>query len=539
MCGRAVYRPEIRPIPPRGNRRALPQHLDSWRAVRPFRADIRAQCRKRRTRHAAMRRGAACAGRLPAAPVPPLPRRAPMARAAAAGRPNLNRLTACIKPPASLARLAVAAAAASTSAAFCCVTWSMWAMAALTWSTPMLCSREAVEISCMMMVTCLAEPTTCSMVAPALRALTMPALTLPTEASISCLMSLAALALRWARLRTSPATTAKPRPCSPARAASTAAFKARMLVWKAMPSIRPMMSTIRRDEPLMSSIVAITSATMAPPLTATSDAAAASALAWAELSAFCLTVDENSSTLAAVCSRLAACASVRPDRSALPAAIWRVATAIVSTLLRTSDGGDQVAVHLVECAQQLADLVGGVGLEAARQVAGGDGAGAVQRALHRPQYAAAQGVPQEHIDQQADEGGAENAIAGGADRAFMAHQADHADGCLQHVDDAGAGPDAQRQRGVAQPRQPAAGAGAHDLAVAYRVAAAGLVERAVGQRGARHLVAVGAHPHRHIAERAAVFADRRDIRLDPVKVAVLAAVLDQAGPRHAGAQRGP
>src|SRR5471032_3413440 len=78
---------------------------------------------------------------------------------------------------------------------------------------------RVVEISCMMMVTCLAEPTTCSMVAPALRALTMPALTLPTEASISCLMSLAALALRWARLRTSPATTEKPRPCSPARAA--------------------------------------------------------------------------------------------------------------------------------------------------------------------------------------------------------------------------------------------------------------------------------------------------------------------------------
>jgi len=38
------------------------------------------------------------------------------------------------------------------------------------------------------------------------------------------------------------ATTAKPRPCSPARAASTAALSARMLVWKAMPSITPMMS---------------------------------------------------------------------------------------------------------------------------------------------------------------------------------------------------------------------------------------------------------------------------------------------------------
>jgi hypothetical protein len=36
----------------------------------------------------------------------------------------------------------------------------------------------------------------------------------------------------------------KAAPCSPARAASTAAFSARMLVWKAMPSITPMMSAI-------------------------------------------------------------------------------------------------------------------------------------------------------------------------------------------------------------------------------------------------------------------------------------------------------
>ena len=58
------------------------------------------------------------------------------------------------------------------------------------------------------------------------------------------LISLAASALRCARLRTSAATTAKPRPCSPARAASTAAFSARMLVWNAMPSMTPMMSAI-------------------------------------------------------------------------------------------------------------------------------------------------------------------------------------------------------------------------------------------------------------------------------------------------------
>lgn len=50
-----------------------------------------------------------------------------------------------------------------------------------------------------------------------------PCWTRLTDSSISPLISFAACALRLARLRTSPATTAKPRPCSPARAASTAA----------------------------------------------------------------------------------------------------------------------------------------------------------------------------------------------------------------------------------------------------------------------------------------------------------------------------
>ena len=69
-----------------------------------------------------------------------------------------------------------------------------------------------------------------------------PASTRSTDSPISSLISLAALALRWASVRTSPATTAKPRPCSPARAASTAALSARMLVWNAMPSITVMIS---------------------------------------------------------------------------------------------------------------------------------------------------------------------------------------------------------------------------------------------------------------------------------------------------------
>ena len=57
------------------------------------------------------------------------------------------------------------------------------------------------------------------------------------DSSISAAVSLAACAQRCARLRTSSATTAKPMPASPARAASTAAFSARILVWKAISSM--------------------------------------------------------------------------------------------------------------------------------------------------------------------------------------------------------------------------------------------------------------------------------------------------------------
>jgi hypothetical protein len=109
---------------------------------------------------------------------------------------------------------------------------------------PSLCSPAAAVISPMMSLTRCTEPTISLMVWPASATRRLPASTLSTLVPIRPLISLAASALRCARLRTSPATTAKPRPCSPARAASTAAFRARMLVWKAMPSITPMMSLI-------------------------------------------------------------------------------------------------------------------------------------------------------------------------------------------------------------------------------------------------------------------------------------------------------
>ncbi len=65
---------------------------------------------------------------------------------------------------------------------------------------------------------------------------------------ISTLISFAAFAERCAKARTSDATTAKPRPASPARAASTPAFNASRLVWNAMSSITPMIWPICRAD---------------------------------------------------------------------------------------------------------------------------------------------------------------------------------------------------------------------------------------------------------------------------------------------------
>ncbi len=160
-----------------------------------------------------------------------------------------------------------------------------------------------------------------SMVRPAVCTRAEPSVTWPTESSIRVLISLAAPAERWASARTSEATTAKPRPCSPARAASTAAFKARMLVWKAMPSITEMISAMRLDEASIPAMVVTTRPTTSPPCEATCAALAASVLACTAWSAFWRTVEVSSSIEAAVSSRLAACCSVRRDRSLLPEAI--------------------------------------------------------------------------------------------------------------------------------------------------------------------------------------------------------------------------
>ncbi len=74
-----------------------------------------------------------------------------------------------------------------------------------------------------------------------------PGITRDTEFSISTSLTFGGLRATATNVRTflSPALpNANPRSCSPARAASTAAFSAVILVWKAIPSITLVMSTI-------------------------------------------------------------------------------------------------------------------------------------------------------------------------------------------------------------------------------------------------------------------------------------------------------
>jgi len=141
-----------------------------------------------------------------------------------------NTATARRSPCAWLSKAAAAAAVCSTMAAFSCVDRSMSATASFTEAIPAACSAVALEISATIWVTRSTDTTMSRMVSPARFTWRTPAWTRRAESSIKPLISLAACALRCASERTSPATTANPLPCSPARAASTAAFNARMLV---------------------------------------------------------------------------------------------------------------------------------------------------------------------------------------------------------------------------------------------------------------------------------------------------------------------
>src|SRR6266581_3817368 len=200
---------------------------------------------------------------------------------------------------------------------------------------PMLCSRAPVATSSSNLLTRCDEQTISSIVAPAALTIPVPASTCSTLLPIRDLISRAASALRFASMRTSLATTAKPRPCSPARAASMAALRARIFVWKAMLSMVPMISAICAEDVRMPSIVSTTLRITRPPFAATWALCPATRAASSVCSVVLFTVEEISSIDAAHSWRLAAACSVRPERSVAPLAISLLDRTISSLELRT------------------------------------------------------------------------------------------------------------------------------------------------------------------------------------------------------------
>jgi hypothetical protein len=108
------------------------------------------------------------------------------------------------------------------------------------------------------------------------------------------------------------------------------------LVWKAMLSMTPMMSRIFCDASLMPCIVSDMRSTASPPARVAPLASVVNATACCAESALLRTVPVISSIDAAVCCRLAACDSVRDDRSLLPRAISVVAPCMLTISSRMS-----------------------------------------------------------------------------------------------------------------------------------------------------------------------------------------------------------
>ena len=108
-----------------------------------------------------------------------------------------------------------------------------------------------------------------------------------------------------------------------------------MLVWKAMPSMVPMMSEIFLLATLISSMVVTTWPTTSPPRVAAATADCTSWLAVRADSAVWRTVPVSSLIDDAAFCRLLAVCSVRWLRSRLPVAISELAVPMLSTELRT------------------------------------------------------------------------------------------------------------------------------------------------------------------------------------------------------------
>src|SRR5271163_3265272 len=137
-------------------------------------------------------------------------------------------LTPCAAVPVASAPAVTPAMLSETSWVRCA---AAWVLRVISWVAAPCCSTaEAIEVA-----TELTSP-----IVPPIRLIASTAsLVTACTAAIWAEISSVALAVWLAKDLTSEATTAKPLPASPARAASMVAFSASRLVWAAMVLIRP------------------------------------------------------------------------------------------------------------------------------------------------------------------------------------------------------------------------------------------------------------------------------------------------------------
>ena len=277
----------------------------------------------------------------------------------------------------------------STIAAFCCVTLSSSPTAELISTSVVACSCAETAIPPTRSAISATLPTIPSSAAPVLPTSATPCSTWRVEAEIRVLICLAASAERPASARTSLATTAKPRPASPERAASTAAFKASRLVWKAISSMTVTIWLISRADFSMSLIARTASCISAPERSASERAVSTTVFACPAASADLLTRSVTCSTDAVVSSIVAACCSVRPDRSLDAARISPVSSWMEPGVRdHRRDRLLQLVDRVVEVAAQFL-VLGREGLvQAHREVAVGERAERRRPASSRPRTAA-------------------------------------------------------------------------------------------------------------------------------------------------------
>ena len=212
----------------------------------------------------------------------------------------------------------------------------MLATASLICEMPTSCSVAPAPMPPTSVLICRTAASASSMELQARSVCRVPASTLLAASWISSLISCAATDVLLASWRTSPATTAKPRPCSPARAASTAAFSASRLVCSAMPSMTWTISWMRREAWLMVCIVSVTRWTAFVLREVMSDVCKAMSATPRALSALWRTVAVICVIDADVWTRLDAWDSVRSDSSRLPRAISPAVPCSDSTPARVS-----------------------------------------------------------------------------------------------------------------------------------------------------------------------------------------------------------